>query len=109
MKLNPHAAPFEKGSGSARSVGMASKAGRGDFSRTIFCDLDGVLCDFDRGCVRAMGTTPDKLSKKAMWKGLVQADGFCESVPSLHRRPPRNLLALPAMIDLLPRSLFGAV
>ncbi|CAN0479424.1 unnamed protein product, partial [Hapterophycus canaliculatus] len=38
----------------------------------IYCDLDGCLADFDKGCQRVMEETPDKLSKKVMWRGLAQ-------------------------------------
>ncbi|CAM9180482.1 unnamed protein product [Discosporangium mesarthrocarpum] len=42
----------------------------------IFCDLDGVLCDFDRGVVNIFGVPPEELSKKTMWGGLSRAPGF---------------------------------
>ncbi|CAN0534676.1 unnamed protein product, partial [Ectocarpus sp. 8 AP-2014] len=44
----------------------------------IFCDLDGCLVDFEKGCQAVMGETPDKLRPKAMWGGLARAKGFCE-------------------------------
>ena len=40
--------------------------------------MDGVLVDFNKGCIAVMGTTPDQLSKKNMWRGLASAKSFCE-------------------------------
>lgn len=45
----------------------------------VFCDLDGVLTDFDKAVVKALGTTPGKLRIRALWSGAEAADGFCES------------------------------
>ena len=46
--------------------------------RRLFCDLDGVLCNFDRGVVRACGAEPSALEPKRMWPQLsrVGGDGF---------------------------------
>lgn len=78
MALNPHAAPFMKGPGDQKAGGGGSS--NRVVGRKLFCDLDGVLCDFDSGCVKVMGTTPDQLSKKSMWTGLARARNFCEYV-----------------------------
>lgn len=48
----------------------------------IFCDLDGVLCDFDRGVEKIFQATPDQLNRQTMWRGLATTDGFCESPPT---------------------------
>lgn len=84
MPLSPHAAPFVKGSGDQKDGGGDGHSNKkrrvAVVERKLFCDLDGVLCDFDRGCVKVMGTTPDQLSKKSMWTGLAKARSFCEYV-----------------------------
>lgn len=78
MSLNPHAKAFVGSSVDRHRNGMNEHDAKETCSRTIYCDLDGVLADFDRGCVSVMGTTPDQLSKKSMWKGLAGARSFCK-------------------------------
>jgi hypothetical protein len=48
----------------------------------IFCDLDGVLCDFDRG-VRALsrGISADSLPDHEKWRLIGRADRFYERLP----------------------------
>lgn len=38
----------------------------------IFCDLDGVLADFDAGVLRACGQRPDEMSAREMWSRLAR-------------------------------------
>ncbi|CAM9672403.1 unnamed protein product [Laminaria digitata] len=70
MSISPSLA---RGGLSSRLSASSSSA-----SRKVFCDMDGVLVDFDKGCVAVMGTTPDQLSKKNMWRGLANARSFYE-------------------------------
>ena len=42
----------------------------------IFCDLDGVLADFDRGIYELTGSYPKELPLKEMWKSAAKARGF---------------------------------
>lgn len=44
----------------------------------IFCDLDGCLVDFEKGCKDLLGQTPDKIRPKDMWRGIARAKNFCE-------------------------------
>jgi len=44
---------------------------------SIFCDLDGVLCDFDAGCLAATG----KLPYVQMWSILARTPNFYGSLP----------------------------
>ena len=48
----------------------------------IYCDLDGVLCDFDAG-VRSLsrGVAADNLPTKYMWSLISKADRFYERLP----------------------------
>ncbi|CAM9621129.1 unnamed protein product [Scytosiphon promiscuus] len=83
MPLNPNATPFVRAStcAVASAAGAASNARGDDKGQSlpkIYCDLDGCLADFDKGCQSVMGEAPDKLSKKVMWRGLAQAKGFYE-------------------------------
>lgn len=70
MSLNPSLA---RGGLSSRLSASSSSP-----CRKVYCDLDGVLADFDKGCIAVMGTTPDQLSKNNMWKGLANARSFYE-------------------------------
>ncbi|CAM9595854.1 unnamed protein product [Ectocarpus fasciculatus] len=87
MPLNPHATPFVvKGSGGGAAADAGGKVRAKTTSSSsptattpkIFCDLDGCLVDFEKGCQAVMGETPDKLRANAMWRGLARAKGFYE-------------------------------
>lgn len=77
MPLNPYAAPFVKGSSSAAAASDAATSSISAAPR-VFCDLDGCLVDFEKGCKSVTGKTPDKLTPKAMWSALARTKGFCE-------------------------------
>ena len=47
----------------------------------IFCDLDGVLVDFDQGVQRLLHCPPSKLIKGTMWKHIARANAFYEHLP----------------------------
>jgi hypothetical protein len=44
--------------------------------RQIFCDLDGVLVDFERGVVELMGKKPSQINPKAMWAAIGKRSHF---------------------------------
>ena len=39
-------------------------------NRTIFCDLDGVLCDFDRSFYEITGRTSDSVQDQELWAAI---------------------------------------
>lgn len=78
MALNTYAKHFVNPAGDDVPAAMNSAAVGTDTVPRIFCDLDGVLCDFDRGCVDELGKMPDQLARKTMWQGLARANGFCK-------------------------------
>lgn len=47
---------------------------------TIFCDLDGVLADFDKGVVSVTGNLPENQKIKDMWKALAAHPDFYYSL-----------------------------
>ena len=47
---------------------------------TIFCDLDGVLADFDKGVVDVTGKKPGELPLKDMWRALARHGDFYYSL-----------------------------
>jgi hypothetical protein len=44
--------------------------------RQIFCDLDGVLVDFERGVVELMGKKPSQINPKTMWAAIHKQSHF---------------------------------
>jgi hypothetical protein len=49
----------------------------------VFCDLDGVLADFDQGVIRIFGKGPDEVKKQQMWKSIAaqrEGGGFFASL-----------------------------
>lgn len=49
---------------------------------TIYCDLDGVLCDFDAGLRRiSNGCSPDELEFRDMWSMVQNTNNFYEYLP----------------------------
>jgi len=47
----------------------------------LFCDLDGVLADFDAGVVRLFGRNPDNVSPKVLWPRLATTSSFYSTLP----------------------------
>jgi len=46
----------------------------------VFCDLDGVLADFNDGIYRLFGKNPDELEQGLMWSQIRKTDGFFENL-----------------------------
>jgi hypothetical protein len=42
----------------------------------IYCDLDGVLCDFDKAVREILGKPPHELGDKVMWPMLARQKNF---------------------------------
>jgi len=49
-------------------------------SLILYCDLDGVLADFERGVVSCIGKKPDDLTSGFMWATLRKTPGFYENL-----------------------------
>ena len=49
----------------------------------IYCDLDGVLVDFDKGVLKLFpkGTKMDSIPAARMWAAISRADSFYEKLP----------------------------
>jgi len=50
----------------------------------LYCDLDGVLADFDAGVQRLFGKRPEEVKPKEMWSrlaGQTELGGFFDSLP----------------------------
>ena len=47
----------------------------------VFCDLDGVLVDFDRGVKELTGKLPTEQKTRHMWPRLAQTPDFYASLP----------------------------
>lgn len=46
----------------------------------IYCDLDGVLVDFDSGILRATGEKPDRLPTHILWAKVASIPNFYENL-----------------------------
>lgn len=51
----------------------------------IFCDLDGVLADFEQGVINKFNKTPDELSTSLMWSTINNSRTFFETLPWMPR------------------------
>ena len=50
-------------------------------SNILYCDLDGVLVDFEQGVQNKFGKSPDKLNKNMMWAVLRKSPKFYDKLP----------------------------
>lgn len=76
----------------------------------VFCDLDGVLVDFQKGVMDVTGRGPDDIPVKKMWDKILAHDGFFEklswtsygqsmwnSILNISEKTPTILTGLPFM------------
>jgi hypothetical protein len=47
----------------------------------IYCDLDGVLADFDKGVFKLFNRRADEISPKILWSKLASEKNFFNSLP----------------------------
>ena len=65
---------------------LSEKLARGTLhNKLIFCDLDGVLADFEQGVVNRFKKTPDQLKPGIMWGVINKSNSFFESLPWMPR------------------------
>lgn len=61
---------------------LSEKLARGTLhSKIIFCDLDGVLADFEQGVVNRFKKRPDELKPGLMWGVINKSSAFFETLP----------------------------
>ncbi len=46
----------------------------------VYCDMDGVLVDFEKGVVRLLNAAPSNLVRGTMWKTIARAPQFFENL-----------------------------
>lgn len=65
---------------------LSEKLARGTLpSKIIFCDLDGVLADFEQGVINRFNKPPDKLKPGIMWGVINRSDTFFNTLPWMPR------------------------
>jgi len=61
---------------------LSKKLKTGTLSRhIIFCDLDGVLADFEQGVKNRFKKSPEELNSKMMWSIINKSTTFFETLP----------------------------
>ena len=68
------------GSREIREILSRRLAGRTLTDKIVFCDLDGVLADFEQGIINKFKKTPDQISPNLMW-GAINKSNFFETLP----------------------------
>lgn len=65
---------------------LSEKLARGTLPRKIiFCDLDGVLANFEQGVINRFNKPPDKLKPAIMWGVINKSNSFFDSLPWMPR------------------------
>ena len=65
---------------------LSEKLARGTLhSKIIFCDLDGVLADFEQGVINRFNKTPDELKPGLMWGVINKSNSFFDTLPWMPR------------------------
>jgi len=61
---------------------LSEKLARGSLpNKIVFCDLDGVLADFEQGVVNRFKKRPDELKPGVMWGIINKSSTFFETLP----------------------------
>ena len=65
---------------------LSEKLARGTLpNKIVFCDLDGVLADFDQGIMNRFKKRPDELKSGLMWGVINKSNSFFKSLPWMPR------------------------
>ena len=61
---------------------LSEKLARGTLNdKIIFCDLDGVLADFEQGVLNKFNKLPNEISPAIMWSYINKSKTFFETLP----------------------------
>jgi len=78
----PISSSTRNGSSSASLNSSNNRRTRNSSSFKIYCDLDGVLVDFEAGVRKIFnGRGPDQLPPYVLWPGITRTNGFFEHLP----------------------------
>jgi hypothetical protein len=50
-------------------------------ANVLYCDLDGVLVDFEKGVINRLGKIPEELNRNMMWAVLRKTPNFYDKLP----------------------------
>lgn len=61
---------------------LSTRLAAGTLTKTIiFCDLDGVLADFEQGVVNKFNKIPSQIKPAVMWSAINKSSRFFETLP----------------------------
>ena len=81
LTSSPEASPKKKGAKTAYNETTSRSGGARNSQYKLFCDLDGVLVDFDAGVLKALGRKPKDMPQNALWAGVARTPSFYENLP----------------------------
>jgi len=81
IDLSADSPPPKQVNGESSSSTKANRIKRKRSEYEIYCDLDGVLVDFEAGVQRLFKKPSSSLSSKVLWSGIARAKKFFETLP----------------------------
>jgi len=80
----------------------------------LYCDLDGVLCDFEEGVRKLFGRKPAEVSPKLLWSKLAKVDNFFGELPWTERGKELwtmliNYEVNPILLSGVPNGQYAAI
>ena len=72
-------------------------------ANVLYCDLDGVLVDFEQGVINRLGKNPQELNRNMMWAVLRKTPNFYDKLPWM----PKGRTLWEAIKDYNPVILTG--
>ena len=92
---------------------LSARLARGVLTKSIiFCDLDGVLANFEQGVFNKFNKYPDQISSSILWSTINKSKTFFENLPWMPRGPQlwsRIKQYNPIILTGIPRGSNSAV
>ena len=92
---------------------LSARLAKGLLTKSIiFCDLDGVLADFEQGVLNKFNKYPDQISSSILWSTINKSKTFFENLPWMPKGPQlwsRIKQYNPIILTGIPRGSKSAV